>query len=61
MSLVSRDAPELITITVGAAEVLVCPFTRESEFNEYCDTKCKSISCMAWVRVVDTTVNNSGI
>lgn len=59
MSLVTRFTEDLITIKEQAAKNLICPFTRESEFNEYSDTKCKITDCMSWVKVVDTTIENN--
>ena len=61
MSLVTTEAPDLITMRNSLAEIMVCPFTRNSEFNDYIDTKCKTGDCMAWVGVVDIHINYTNI
>ena len=58
MSLVTRFPEDLITITESVAKTMVCPFTRGSEFADYSDIKCRTTACMAWVKVIDTRIEN---
>ncbi len=61
MSLVTREAPALITMKTGIAEICTCPFIKTIQYDTYSNSKCTTVKCMAWVTVVDTTSNDSGI
>ena len=61
MSLVTTEAPNLITIREQDAVNLTCPFTRSGEFNDYVGTYCKTTDCMAWIKVVDVHINDTRI